>query len=750
MNSKNPNSCSSLEQQFINDPIRNLQVITQLLEKCTKQKDVLATHTLRRCFIKLLELNLLDANKINHQDEEAEVKIFEWIVKKLHEYYEFLIQQILCSQPEQYEGFTDISSFAIMSIRTLVWFMDKEFVIVQGRQRSLAKLALQHCIGNLLQIPMDPSINTLLQIEYIEYIDMRILILKSLAVEFKNQRRYHQRQQNPISSERLTIHNNNNNNDDDFEQDDDEEEENIDNDNDISSNNDDDDDEDDSLSSSTTSSENDHNNISPATFNTPFQNNNNNNIDWTLYHSQALSLLLACGKPLEQPFQTIKSSSDDHVMSKSVPSKKLEKQYRKLYQRAWTEFLRMSTIPISVHLKIIPEIDQVMGNFPNPLLLADYLIDAFDGTFTNNNNDDDYSFLISLSALPSIFFLMKEHRLEYPDLYTRLYNMMNLDLFTIDMDIRSRFLPLIDGALKSSYLPHTLVAAFAKKISRIALFSPPCGPLFALPFVMNLITRHPECLPLIHRESAIITPTLVHDETDEKAAKLARIRLASRTLAGLPLNKQDDDGDGGKTSSIATTNNTNTTTTTMFIQDPYDFNCTNPTESHAAESSLWELKSLEHHYDPTVATLARSIFSNISARFKNPELPIVDFAQVTTEALFMQQLKTFKNKEKRPPGDGGESTTNHSSSGNQDVPIKKKEISIEAIPPNSCGEWNQSLYVVEKKRIKKLLKSTSPSTKSSLKLGKSLSVNQQQIKELGGDDDSNNGKNNSSKRLKVS
>lgn len=57
-------------------------------------------------------------------------------------------------------------------------------------------------------------------------------------------------------------------------------------------------------------------------------------------------------------------------------------------------------------------------------------------------------------------------------------------------------------ALSSSHLPVYLVAAFAKRLARLALTAPPTAILIVLPFIYNLIRRHPSCRILIHKPSA--------------------------------------------------------------------------------------------------------------------------------------------------------------------------------------------------------------------------------------------------------
>lgn len=53
--------------------------------------------------------------------------------------------------------------------------------------------------------------------------------------------------------------------------------------------------------------------------------------------------------------------------------------------------------------------------------------------------------------------------------------------------------------LFSSHLPLYLVAAFAKRLARLALTAPPTALLIVLPFIYNLIRRHPSCKILVHK-----------------------------------------------------------------------------------------------------------------------------------------------------------------------------------------------------------------------------------------------------------
>ena len=53
------------------------------------------------------------------------------------------------------------------------------------------------------------------------------------------------------------------------------------------------------------------------------------------------------------------------------------------------------------------------------------------------------------------------------------------------------------------HLPAYLVAAFAKRLARLALTAPPEALLMVLPFICNLLRRHPACRVMVHRPQGI-------------------------------------------------------------------------------------------------------------------------------------------------------------------------------------------------------------------------------------------------------
>jgi len=214
--------------------------------------------------------------------------------------------------------------------------------------------------------------------------------------------------------------------------------------------------------------------------------------------------------------------------------------------------------------------EDVMPCMPPSLVprLADFYTDAY-----------GQGGAIALMALHGLYLLMTEHNVDYPAFYAKLYALLGHgDVFHAKH--RAKFFGLLDTFLGSTHLPAYLVAAFCKRLARLALSAPPAGPLFVLPFVYNMIKRHPAAMALIHRPRAAAY-------------------------------------EGGAVAATV---------------DPFDAAQDDPAQCRALESSLWEVLALRTHYLPAVSSLA-AVFEK---EFAAPQYPIEQggFTAVTYASLF--------------------------------------------------------------------------------------------------------------------
>ncbi|KAM3825890.1 nucleolar complex protein 4 homolog isoform 1-T1 [Vipera latastei] len=292
-------------------------------------------------------------------------------------------------------------------------------------------------------------------------------------------------------------------------------------------------------------------NVMPKAKQEPFQ----------IYQNNAFILLSSIVMPSEQ--SEIKKFLVEHANQEEWKVSKL-KEHRQAFERMWLGFLKYK-LPRNLYKKVLLILhDSILPHLNEPTLLMDFLTVAY-----------DVGGAISLLALNGLFVLILQHNLEYPDFYTKLYSLLDPSIFHVKC--RARFFRLLDSFLSSSHLPAYLVAAFAKRLSRLALTAPPDGLLIVIPFICNLLRRHPSCLVLIHRPNG---------------------------PAEMP-------------------------------EDPYKMEEKDPSESRALESSLWEIKTLQNHYHPDVAKAA----AEINLPLSGVEQDLSEILELTAFEMFDKDIK---------------------------------------------------------------------------------------------------------------
>lgn len=171
---------------------------------------------------------------------------------------------------------------------------------------------------------------------------------------------------------------------------------------------------------------------------------------------------------------------------------------------------------------------------------------------------------LSLVALSGLFHLMQEKNLDYPQFYTKLYSLLSPEI--LHSKHRSRFFRLLNIFLSSTHLPAAMVASFIKRLARLSLFAPPSGIVVVVPWIYNLLKSHPSCTFMIHRK---------------------------------PEHSSHKPGEG--------------------MDDPFDMAEPDPMETNAIDSSLWEIHTLQSHYHPNVATIAKIISEQFTKQAYNLE-----------------------------------------------------------------------------------------------------------------------------------
>ncbi|KAI6677475.1 hypothetical protein NL676_038271 [Syzygium grande] len=288
-----------------------------------------------------------------------------------------------------------------------------------------------------------------------------------------------------------------------------------------------------------------------------------------------------------------KSKSEKHESS-VLSATKIAKKIKLKFTKAWISFLRLP-LPLDVYKEVLVSLPQaVIPHLSNPIMLCDFLTRSY-----------NIGGVVSVMALSSLFILMTQHGLEYPNFYEKLYALLQPSIFIAKH--RAKFFELLDSCLKSPLLPAYLAAAFAKKLSRLALSVPPAGALVIVALIHNLLRRHPSINCLVHREDV------------ESEAK-DHLKLEEQTA-----------GNGNDSTEIDLSKKPGF--------DHFRDTEVNPVKTNAMRSSLWEIDTLRQHYCPPVSRFVLSLESDLTVRAKTAEVGIKDFSSGSYGTIFAEEMR---------------------------------------------------------------------------------------------------------------
>lgn len=310
------------------------------------------------------------------------------------------------------------------------------------------------------------------------------------------------------------------------------------------------------------------------------------NIYYTISHVPPLQ-----GSDNMSDFEMWSSSdvdADDKPLKSQMRSKnvlsatKIAKKMKLKFTKAWITYLRLP-LPLDVYKEVLVNLHQtVIPHLSNPIMLCDFLTRSY-----------DVGGVVSVMSLSSLFVLMTQYGLEYPNFYEKLYALLVPSIFLAKH--RARFFQLLDSCLKSPLLPAYLAASFAKKLSRLLLSVPPSGALVITALIHNILRRHPSINCLVHREDGV------------------------------------DEGKGDHSADeVMTPNSDNANAGAVLCQksgiDHFNSSETDPKKSAAMRSSLWEIDTILHHYCPPVSRFALSLGNDLTVRAKTSEVNVGDFS----------------------------------------------------------------------------------------------------------------------------
>jgi len=260
---------------------------------------------------------------------------------------------------------------------------------------------------------------------------------------------------------------------------------------------------------------------------------------------------------------------EDILIEPSEPPKKkrkletFRKRRAKFLNQCWLNYLALP-LPLLVYDDVLANmVEAIMPVLTTPLMLSDFLSDSF-----------KIGGSISLLALEGLWALIQKHNLDFPDFYPKLYTLLNPVMLHVQN--RSKFLDLLTTFLSSSHLPDYLVVSFTKRLVWLQLRAPAEVMCALATLIANLVRRYPVCKELVQRP-----PPLPKADGSEKVEYCPK--------------------------------------------DSFDISCDDMQKSGAETSSLWELRTLEKHFAPSVSKTCsafsqQKFIQNIGMKTRAPDV----------------------------------------------------------------------------------------------------------------------------------
>ena len=161
------------------------------------------------------------------------------------------------------------------------------------------------------------------------------------------------------------------------------------------------------------------------------------------------------------------------------------KKHRFELARAWRALLALPLPDALYHRALRAFPTAVLPHVARPLQFCDLLSDGY----ARGGVD-------ALLSLKGLFVLMTRHNLEYPHFYARLYSLLGPGM--LDGDHRAEFANELQLFLSSSGLPVYLLAAFCKRLARLAMLGSPPAAALGLALTFNVLLRHPTVRLVVH------------------------------------------------------------------------------------------------------------------------------------------------------------------------------------------------------------------------------------------------------------
>lgn len=294
---------------------------------------------------------------------------------------------------------------------------------------------------------------------------------------------------------------------------------------------------------------------------------------------------------LEEESKSINSSNQIfNLYNFLIANKKIDTPHlRELYQKIFVTLINNKNFSEELVREFLISLNKgVIDNVENPLIFSDYLVRKSAASDVKTMKDFD----IKIFALNGLFVLLTKYKFDYDRYYNTLYELIckRVGGQTIfDSRYKNKFYKVLKDSLVSSSVPFVVVCSFLKKLCIISLFSKEEVVIQNLTLMLIIIQSHPRAFRMLTYKKS---KKDFKESLKENSSTFDWDKFDSKISAQEPPKEKQIEIDETE------------------YKECFDDNEIDPYKTKAKSCSLWELYTLEKHYNTKIRKLVKIFTSN--------------------------------------------------------------------------------------------------------------------------------------------
>ncbi len=255
----------------------------------------------------------------------------------------------------------------------------------------------------------------------------------------------------------------------------------------------------------------------------------------------------------------------------------------------------------------------------DPLILPEYILKIYKSERRDNN--------IKILSLSCLFILITRYNFIFENYYETLYDSLHIEGILSSSNSK-RLFTIMYQSLKQPSVARSIVCSFIKKMARVALISSSETCMRIVVFIEHIFHYHHKSLSLLYRKRKVKS-TGTDSEIKMNSFPLSNKLLSHKRRKETEVEKDQADNENER--SHIEEESFDDEITHQAKYDLFNANEKNPNYTNATKSCLWELYTLNKHFNYKV----RERVNKLSKKFIKKDLFIDQILNISREdALF--------------------------------------------------------------------------------------------------------------------